>query len=357
MKIPWLKPSLCGQERTYLLDALNSTRISDGPYIHRFEKEFAKINNSRYCLTTCHGTSALALALLGIGIKPKEEVIVPAFTYIAPVHMILALGAKPVFADIEPDTWCLDPDSVIKLVSRKTKAIIPVHTYGNMCDMDALCGIARARRLRIIEDAAEAALSKFRQKRAGTFGDIGAFSFQAAKNIAMGEGGGILTSQRRLYERMRHLRDRGMTKKRFHHGPIGYNFRLTNLQAALGCAQLKNISGVLQAKKHILDLYRHHLGHEKGICFQEFKPDVSPAIWCVSVAIDPKIFRMSRDAVMGRLSANGIETRPGFPALARHLPNAQRISQRVLCLPSYASLTEREIDHICGRLKKLKNRR
>lgn len=357
MKIPWQKPTFRGRERAYLLDALESGWISQGPYIRRFEEAFARMNKARYGLTVCNGTSALALSLLALDIKKDDEVIVPGYSFVAPIHMVLALGAKPVLADVDPLTWCLDPASVEQRITRKTRALIAVHTYGNMCAMDALKKICRRRRMALIEDAAEAAFSRYRGRYAGTIGDIGTFSFHAAKTVAMGEGGCVLTRERRLYERMRALRDRGATHRSFQHARIGYNFRLTNLQAALGCAQLECVDKTLAAKQRIHAFYVRRLGPVKGIRFQLIEPKVSAAIWCVAVILDPRIFGMSRDLIMAKLAKHGIETRPGFSLprqldarLLGHLPVTKQLSRTVLCLPSGASLTAREISYVCDRL-------
>jgi perosamine synthetase len=214
----------------------------------------------------------------------------------------------------------------------------------------------------LIEDVAEAPFSRFCGRLAGTFGDISCFSFQATKTIATGEGGCVLTSSRKLHSLMRIIRDHGMSRQRqYWHDILGYNFRLTNIQAALGCAQFKNLSKIISAKQRVYALYRRYLKDEKGISFQFFKPEVQPVVWCVAVEIDPAAFGMNRDLLIRRLLSLGIETRPGFyPASTMPLyqsvplPVAEHVSARVISLPSFLALTELQIKYVCTRLKELK---
>lgn len=365
MNIPWAKPSFWGKERKYVADALRSSWISDGPYVEKFEKDFASLHGAKFCLTTSSGTSALYLALLAAGIGSGDEVIVPGLSFMAPAHMAMAAGARPVYADVDPRTWCVDPACVRRLISKKTKAIVAVHLYGNVCDMTALRGLARARGLCLIEDAAEAAFSKYRGKCAGTFGDIGCYSFQATKTIAMGEGGCVLVPRRSYYDRLRLIRNHGMTERRkYWHDVVGHNFRLTNMQAALGYAQLKNLGKILEAKKRVYELYSRHLQKERGITMQFFAREVSPVVWCVAVHLDPVVFGSGRDEVMRSLADSGIETRPGFypPSVmplyrAAPLPVSERLGPGIITFPSFPTLTERQVGYICGKLKNIRDGR
>ena len=362
MKIPWAMPHFWGKEERFVVDALRSTWISDGPYVGTFEKEFAERLGVKFCITTSSGTAALQLALLAAGVGPGDEVIVPGFAFIAPANMILAVGARPVYADIDADTWCMDIGSVKRCVSPKTRAIVAVHSYGNVCDMGPLLRFARARGIFLIEDVAEAAFSKYQGRLTGTFGDVGCFSFQATKTIVMGEGGCVVTENKRLSEQMRMIRDHGRSHRRkYWHDVVGNNFRLTNLQAALGYAQLKALGRIIVAKQRVVDRYQRFLSGEEGIKLQIFKHEVSPVVWCVAVELDPRVFLMGRDAVMKRLAEAGIETRPGFypPSVmpiyqARPLPVAEHVAANVIVLPSFVTLTEMKIRYICNRLKRLR---
>ena len=362
IKIPWAKPFLGKEEKEFLLDALASTRISHGPYVEGFEKSFAKLQGQKFCVTTNSGTSALYLALLAVGIKRTDEVIVPGFGFMAAANMVLAVGAKPLYADINPDTWCMEPAEIFKKISKRTKAIVVVHPYGNVCDMPAIKQLARRHNLLLIEDVAQSPFSRYQGKLAGTFAEMGCFSFQATKTIAMGEGGCVLTSNKKLNDKMRVIRNHGMTSdRRYWHEEIGQNFRLTNLQAALGVAQLKKLKEILEGKKRIHALYRKYLAYEEGVVFQLFSPKVDAVVWAVAVRIDPKVFGVSRDTLIKRLLERGIETRPGFypPSKmpfykAPALPIAESIAENILVLPSFVQLTEQQVKDVCNHIKKLK---
>ena len=360
--IPWAKPYFFGKEKAYLNNALESTWISGGYYIERFESIFTRHLHSKYGITVSNGTTALQLAILALGIGPGDEVIIPGFTFAAPANMVIMAGATPVYADIDSKTWCIDPRSVENRITNKTKAIIPVHVYGNVCDMDPLKKIAKKHRLFIIEDAAEAAFSKYKGKFAGTFGDIGCFSFQATKTIAMGEGGFVLTNNKKLYEKMWLIRNHGMKERRYWHEMIGYNFRLTNLQAAVGYGQLKNLKKIIADRKRVYRLYLECLSDIEGITPQHFQSEVDPVVWAFALKINPVIFKAGRNALISSLLKSGIETRPGFYPFssmpiydnAPSLPVSSEVSTNVLSLPFFTSLKEKEIKYVCGCLRSLK---
>lgn len=360
--IPWAKPLLFGNEEDFLLKALHSTWISGGEYVDKFESDFARLIGTKYAVTTSNGTTALHLALLGMSVGPGHEVIVPDFTFVAPANTVLQTGAKPVFVDIDPNTWCIDVNEVEKSITAKTKAIIPVHVYGNVCDMEALMKIAEDNGLYIIEDVAEGAFSKYRGKFAGSFGDVGCFSFHATKTITMGEGGAVLTDDKKLIERMRILRNHGMREgKRYWHDVVGYNYRLTNLQAALGCAQLEKKDQLINEKKRIYKRYLEDLSDTEGIELQYIPKEVEPVIWAVALKIDPEYFKGGRDFLIKELLKRNIETRPGFYPFsvlplynAPSLPVAESVGRNVLSLPSYPSISDSEIRYICQQLKSLR---
>jgi len=364
MNIPFAKPVFLGKEKEYLADAIASGWISDGPYVERFEKDFLRYFEGSSGLTTSSGTTALHLALLALGIGPGDEVIVPGYTFVAPVNMVLAVGAKPVYAEADPITWCIDPRSVEKQITSKTKAIIAVHVYGNVCDLPSLRAIADKYKLFLIEDVAQAAFSKYEQKYAGSFGDVGCFSFQATKTVAMGEGGFVVTPYKNVYEKMCLIRDHGMNKeKRYWHEVIGYNFRLTNLQAALGCAQLEHINEIIFQRKNLYHWYRNHLANQEGITLQGFETQAQPVVWSTAIKIESTVFKKDRDQIMQLLKAAGIETRPGFYGFHRlppyqdgapDLPIAGTIGEQIILLPCFISFKEQEVEFICHEIKKLR---
>jgi len=359
--IPWGKPCLGEKERDYLLKALDSTWISGGEFIDRFESDFARLIGTKYAITTSSGTAALHLALLALGIGSGDEVIVPAFTFVAPANMAIETGAKPVYVDIDPKTWCIDIKDVEKSITEKTKAIISVHVYGNVCEMAVLTKIARERQIYLIEDVAEAAFSNYRGKFAGSFGHLGCFSFQATKTITMGEGGAVVTDDEKLRERMRIMRSHGMREnKRYWHDLVGYNYRLTNLQAALGCAQLENLDNIIAEKARIYRRYLWNLSGSSGLEFQHIPEGVEPVMWTVAIKIDPHYFKGDRDYLIAELMKRNVETRPGFYPFsvmplykAAPLPVAESIGRNIISLPSYISISDENIDYICNQLKGL----
>lgn len=359
--IPWGKPCLGKKEREYLFKALDSTWISGGEFIDRFESDLARLIGTKYAVTTSSGTAALHLALLALGIGPGDEVIVPAFTFVAPANMAIETGAKPVYVDIDPRTWCINVKEVEKSITDRTKAVIAVHVYGNVCEMEALTGIVRERQIYLIEDVAEAAFSKYGGNFAGSFGHLGCFSFQATKTITMGEGGAVVTNDKKLNKLMRIMRSHGMREnKRYWHDLVGYNYRLTNLQAALGCAQLENLDNIIAEKARIYRRYSGNLSGLPGIEFQHIPKEVESVIWAVAIKIDPRCFKGDRDFLITELIKKNIETRPGFYPFsimplykAEPLPIAESIGRTVISLPSYISILDEDIDYVCNQLKGL----
>jgi len=305
------------------------------------------------------------LSYLALGIGPGDEVIIPGFTFAAPANMALAVGAKPVFADIDPETWLLTPEAVAKKITPKTKAIVPVHVYGNVCDMDAIMAIAKKNNLLVIEDVAEAAFSTLNNKQAGTFGDFGSFSFQATKTITTGEGGAICTNRDDLENIARLIRSHGMrANRRYYHEVVGHNFRLTNLQAALGCAQLEFLNEIIANKKRVFSRYKQKLEHIAGVTIQKITPNCDPVMWAICIKLDTAVVNISRDNLAKALNSKGIDTRPGFTAFSRMplyrttpLPVTDEISQNVISLPSYTMILDAEIDYICLTIEHIVNQK
>ena len=359
--ISWGKPVFGGKEKEYVLRALDSTWISGGEFVDKLEVDFARIIGRKFSVSTSNGTTALHLALMAAAVGAGNEVIVPGFTFVAPANMVLQTGAKPVFADIDKDTWCIDILSIKKCLSAKTKAIIAVHVYGNVCDMDSIREIADSNNLIVIEDVAEAAFSKYKERFAGSIGDLVCFSFQATKTITTGEGGMVLTDNPAFNKEMRILRDHGMRpEKRYWHDRIGYNYRLTNLQAALGCAQLDMRENIIKGKKRIYQEYKNRLFNIRGIKLQHVPDYVSPVMWTIALQIDTDYFTGDREYVMKKLLEVGIETRPGFYPFSimplydcPRLPIAEEVSRNIISLPSFTSIKNSEINYICDRLLEL----
>ena len=362
-QIPWAKPDFLGREREYVTDAVASSWISSGPYVERLERDIAAYCNVPHALAVANGTVAIHLAYLAIGLRPGDEVVIPGFAFLAAANVALHMGARPVFAEVDAASWCLTASAVERALTPRTRAVVPVHTYGNACDIDQIMALCQSRGIVVIEDAAESFGTRYKGRLTGSIGDIGCFSFQATKTITTGEGGMVITRCEKWVEPMKLYRSHGMLRTRYLHEVAGLNFRLTNMQAALGCAQFERIDALVEARRCMIDAYRAQLDGEMGLTLQAFAPDIEPVVWAVGVKLDPLAFPQGRDTVMGQLAEAGVESRPGFyaPSAMSHLYGAQatlplcdEISRQVISLPSYPTLTADEIERVCATLKSLR---
>lgn len=357
--IPVAKPFFSGNEKKYVDDCLTSGWISSaGRYIELFEKGFAEFCGAKHAVACCNGTVALHLALVALGVKPGDEVIVPTLTFIATPNAVAYCGAKPVFVDSEPETWNLDPREVEKKITARTKGIVAVHLYGHPAKMDELRKIADRHKLFLLEDAAEAHGAIYKGKTAGSIGDAASFSFYANKIITTGEGGMFVTGDDELARRARLLRGQGMdSERRYWHPVIGYNYRMMNPAAAIGLAQLEIVDQQIDSRARIAELYRERLKDVSGIAFQPEQSWARHVYWMVSIVLDSEIWR-SRDEVMRKLASRGIETRPVFyPAHSmppyissvgdEKFPVAENLSANGISLPTWNGLTEKEINYVC----------
>ena len=281
-------PQLNGREKEYLLDCLNSNWISSqGKYIQAFEQSFADYCGVRFGLACSSGTSALHLALMALEIGFGDEVIVPDFTLIADANMVILTGARPVFVDVDPQTWCLDTEQLKAKITSKTKAIIAVHMFGHPCDMEAIRRVAGDRGLFVIEDAAQAHGSEYRGKMAGSLGDVACFSFYASKTLTTGEGGMVLTDRPEIAEKVALLRSHGFegSDRVYVHRVFGCNYRLTNLQAAIGLAQCERVAEKVETKRRIFETYRQELRDFEPLTFQVTRPWARSTYWNVAVLL------------------------------------------------------------------------
>lgn len=360
-KIPVYQPSLNGNEKKYVNECLDSTWISSkGKFVNEFENAFAKYVGVKHAASVSNGTVAIHLALLALGIGEGDEVIVPTLTYIASVNSIVYTGATPVFVDSVKDSWQIDPADVAKKITPKTKAIIAVHLYGHPCDMDALVDICKKRDLFLIEDCAEAIGTLYKGKHVGTFGDISTFSFFGNKTITTGEGGMVVTNDETLHDRSLHFKGQGLAKHRqYWHDVIGYNYRMTNICAAIGLAQLEQIEQVLLEKKRVADTYRKCLENTPFVFHNPVDQDVYHSYWMCSILTDNA---KQRDVLREHLDKEGIETRPLFypvhtmpmySAQYQRHPIAEELGWRGLNLPSYPGLKSEEIEFICEKIKEI----
>lgn len=346
----------------YVTDAVSSGWVSSiGYYVERFEHEYAEFCGVKHCISTCNGTVAIHLALMAMGIGPGDEVIVPDLTFAATANTVILAGATPVFADVRQSDWCIDPVSVLQKITSKTKAIIPVHLYGHPSDMDALLAIAKDHDLKIIEDAAEAHGAVYHGRRVGGLGDCATFSFYGNKIMTTGEGGCITTDSDAIAERARLLRDHGMSKEnRYWHVEVGYNYRMTNLQAALGVAQLARMDYFLRSRARILQLYQHYLAPH-GFTLNPHLDNTQPVNWLTCIIL-PEANRDARDQWLAQLKAQGIDSRPFFYPLTKmpiyegaRNPVSEQLSSQGFNIPTFIGLTEEEIKFISNALVTIKS--
>jgi perosamine synthetase len=273
------------------------------------------------------------------------------------------MGATPVFADVDPATWCVTAPEIEKRLSPRTRLIVPIHTYGNMCEMDEILEVARRRGVMVVVDAAEAFASRHRGRLAGTVAPVGTYSFHATKTITTGEGGMVVTDDDAIADRIGLYRSHGMRRKRFYwHDVAGHNFRLTNLQAALGVAQLEQVDAIVRERRRVHATYTRFLSDLPGVTLQQFPSSVDGVLWAIAVILDPAAYSQGRDMVMRQMRESGIETRPGFvaPRSMPHLydspelPAAERLSDQVLSLPTFPTLLDEHIVSICSALRALR---
>ena len=340
--IPWSRPDFHGKEEKYLRQALKSTWISDGEFIRSFEYKFSKfLKTKSKSITVSNCTTAIHLIYLTLGLKHGDEIILPGFGYMAAANIALQMGLKPIFADVDLDTFCVSYKSLKKKISKKTKLIVLIHTYGNICDMKPICNLAKEKKIPILEDCAESFGSKYNAKESGTFGQFATFSFQATKTITTGEGGMIVTKKNNSFvKKLKSIKSHGVLKERYFHVYPGHNFRLTNLQAAVGCAQLNKFSEIKKERQRIYLQYKKLFKNIEGIKLQKFHKNVNPLVWTFAVVVDDKKFPQ-RDKLIKILKKKGIETRNGFYSPCRlplykkfktdHLINSKFLSKNIIC--------------------------
>jgi perosamine synthetase len=365
-KIPVASADLSGNEEKYVVDAIRSSWVSStGPYISKFETSFANLCGARTSVGVCNGTVALHLALLALDVRPGDEVLVPSLTFIATANACRYVGAEPVFVDVDPKTWCLDPAKIEAAVTPKTRGIIPVHLYGHPADMDAISHLAGVHGLWVVEDAAEAHLARYKGRATGGLAPLSTFSFYGNKIFTCGEGGALTLSDPHLELRIRTLRGQGMDPQRRYYFPVtGYNFRMTNVQAAMLCAQLERHETIIGQRKRVFSAYKEQLAGIPGIEFQPCAPWAEPAPWLFSIVVDAAAYGHTRDELAHLLAEDGIETRPFFVPLhtlppfrgqskarQEHLPVTNLLSEGGMNLPTYNALSLDDISMIADRIR------
>jgi len=351
--IPIYYPHLKGNELKYLSKCITENWISsNGPFVKNFESSFSAMHNKRPSLAVSSGTTALHLSLVALGIKKGDEVIVPNMTFAAVINAVLYIGAKPVIVDIDEKKWNITPDEIQKNITRKTKAVIVVHFLGNPCNLEKIKKICNSKKIFLVEDCAEAIGSKYKNKLVGTFGDCSTFSFFGNKTITTGEGGMITFKDKKIYEKANILRDHGMSqKKRYYHDVIGFNYRMTNMQAAIGMAQLERFKIIINEKIKIFNIYKKIIGKNKFITFQKTEKNALNTYWLVGVKFVNKKIDIIK--LQEKMLINGIETRNFFYPISvqkiysnfitKKNYHAKKVFNNSILLPTFPGIKYSEI--------------
>jgi perosamine synthetase len=365
--IPLANPDLNGNESQYVLEALQSGWIGTGPFIKRFEQEFAQLCGARAAITCANGTVALHLALRALDLHPGDEVIVPSFTYVATANAIRYCGGEPVFVEVSPQTWCMDPERIEEAITQSTKGILPVDLYGHPADIDPINRIAAAHGLWVVEDAAEAALAQYKRRLVGSSASITTFSFHVTKVFTSGEGGALSLNDETVETFIRMICSHGMDpQRRFNFPVIGYNYRLTNIAAGLLCAQLERHTEFLKRRREIFDLYHALLSSTSGIGFRPVAQWATLSPWLFSITVDPEEFGHTRQDVMATLAQHRIESRPFFIPVhtlppfresaerrKTHLPLTDFLCSSGVNLPTYTTMTDGQIERVATVIKSM----
>jgi len=359
-KISFAGPSITEKEVAYVTDAVRNGWYEnfDG-YIRKLERAFADYVGVKYAIATHCCTHALHLAAAAVGLKAGDEVIVTDFSWVATAYAVSYTGADCVFVDIDPDTWTIDPACIRKAVTKKTKAIMLVHTFGHPAEMDEIMSIAKEYGLFVIEDAAPAVGALYHGKPVGGFGDVACFSFQGAKMTVSGEGGMLLTDNEDIYQRAKLLADMGRTDREavFWSDLLGFEYVMSNVSASLALAQLERVEELIAKKRQIFNWYDTRLKEVKGLKIVREKPGCRSNYCYPSLLLEDSV-TADRDEILAGLRKLNIHARPGFPQMSRfpvykqrfENPVAALVEKRGISLPSAANLEEDDIDFVCSSL-------
>ncbi len=366
--IPVCEPCLDGNEKKYVMDCMETGWISSsGKYVKAFEESFSAYCDCNYGVAVCNGTVSLHLALTALGIGKGDEVIIPNFTMIASAYAVCYTGAKPVFVDADADTWNIDTNKIEEKITKNTKAIMPVHIFGNPCNMSKIEEIAKKYNLYIIEDAAEAHGALYNGKKVGSFSDIASFSFFANKNLTTGEGGMVVMKDENYYDKCRYLKNMSFpinAPRIYQHDDIGFNYRMSNIHAAIGLAQVEKADEYrdMRIKNH--NLYKKYLSEVDGITFQKDEENSLNVNWMNTILLDTKKYGHSKEELIEHLKNNGVDTRLLFTGMHRQkclldfgcncqgeYPVTDNLTQNGFYLPSASNLSEDDIKYICNLIK------
>tara|TARA_Y100000768_G_scaffold388067_1_gene381759 strand:+ start:5042 stop:6175 length:1134 start_codon:yes stop_codon:yes gene_type:complete len=370
--IPVNIPKLYKFEQKNINECLKTNWISsEGKFVKTFEEKFSKFNNRKYGVAVSSGTAALEVAVKSLNLKKNSEVIIPSFSIISTALCVIKCKLKPVLVDCDIKTWNVKPEDILKKITKKTSAIILTHIYGLPVDLTKIIKVAKKKKIKIIEDAAEVIGLKYNNKICGSFGDLSTFSFYANKHITTGEGGMIVTNDKNLYLKCKSLRNLSFSKSyfdRYNHDDIGWNYRMTNLQAALGCGQLQSINKIIKKKREIGNLYFKYLKNNNAITLQKNKTSYSDNIYWVFGILLKKNFKYKRDAVMKKLLQYKIDTRPFFLSMNKQkifkklgyfknkkMQNSEYLSQNGFYVPSGLGISKKEIKYVSDIINKILN--
>jgi len=354
MKIPFAKPLVNKKDIQHLNRAVNSQWIAGGKYIQNFEKRLKKFLKINYVAVTSSGSAAIKLVFLILGLKPGDELIVPGYGFLAAANIAQSCGLKVNFADVDPNTFCVNVDTIKKVLSKKTRLIVVTHTYGNMCNMNKIISLAKRKKIYLMEDAAQAVGSKYCGKHAGTIGDIGVFSFTATKTLTTGEGGAICVKKKSLYDKLILFRSHGYIKENYYHSVPGYNLKMSNLLAAIGFSQMSRLNSILKKRKKIYSIYKNILKSNK-FSLQKFEKNISPVPWSLAIKLSKNFTQKSRDFFISKLQKRGVHTKRAYycpyelPFYKKKykLPVSSYLSKRLIILPIFEELKLKEINYIC----------
>mgnify|MGYP001422997318 FL=1 len=368
--VPVNRPLIFANEKKFVNQALKTNWISsEGPFVKKFENKLKKFNKKKYGIAVSNGTAALEIALKALRLKKNSEVLVPSFSIISTVNSVIKNGYKPILVDSDINTWNMKENDVLKKITSKTKAILITHIYGLPVNMKKILQIAKKKKIIIIEDAAEVIGLKYNKKICGSFGDLSTFSFYANKHITTGEGGMICTNNKKFNDRCRSLRNLAFSKSyfdRFNHNDIGWNYRMSNIQAALGLGQLRNINWIVKRKRKIGSIYHNLLKNNDKIILQTKQTSYSNNIYWVFGILLRKNTKISRDNVMKKLLKLNIDTRPFFLSMNKQkifkklkifknikMPNSENLSSNGFYLPSGLGIKDSEIKYVAKNLLKI----
>ena len=376
IKFPAYEPWISDEDKKIVKKTLTQSMLTLGPQLEKFENDFCKYSKAKYAVAVSNCTAALHLSLMALGIKKDDEVIIPDLTFVADANAILACNAKPVIADINKENFFLSISNIKKNITKKTKAIIPVHIYGQVCNIEEILDVAKDNNLKVIEDCAHAVGTFHKSKHVGTLGNTGCFSFYPTKNITTAEGGMVITNSEKIAEKVRHLRNHGMTKSLksrysseypwiFDIKQPGYNYRLDEIRAALGITQLKRIKKINELRKKASSYYNKNLQNIPGIILPDMVNDKTHSYHLYTIRVT-KLYKLSRNQLFKKLKDNGIRTTVYWMPIHKYtayrkfvktsnILNTTKIYDEILALPLFPNISKKHQDAVIKVIKSVKN--